>query len=271
MPDQQSNFFPPGKNRTDAIAAGFRFGHIGTHTSRTIMLEEISRTFATVPADAKSSAYATAIVEENCLGKDTASTRRLTLQRLRELYAFDVVVPIFRILRRVWDLDERGRPLLALLTCLARDPLLLATADVIVGLPQGAEFPRAAMRQALATVVGERLNESTLNKVVRNAASSWTQSGHLEGRTFKFRHPVQPTSATVAFALYLAHAAGLPVKESLASGWIKVLDCNAATATEMATAAKRLGLLDLRMSGDVIDLNLDRLDPIYVMSPQGRR
>jgi hypothetical protein len=61
------------------------------------------------------------------------------------------------------------------------------------------------------------------------------------------------------------------VKESLTSGWVKILDCGASMATEMATAAKRLGLLDLRMAGDVIELNLNRLDPVYLMAPQGRR
>lgn len=271
MPEQLTSFLPTTKNRSDAVAAGFRFGHIGTHTSRTIMLDEISRTFAAVPADAKSSDYPIAIVDENCLGKETASTRRLTLQRLRELYALDIAFPVFRILRRLWDIDERGRPLVALLVCLARDPLLLATADVIIALPEGAEFPRTTMRDALAAAVGDRLNESTLNKVLRNAASSWTQSGHLQGRTFKFRRAVQPTPASVAFALYLSRVAGLPVKESLTSGWVKILDCGASMATEMATAAKRLGLLDLRMAGDVIELNLNRLDPVYLMAPQGRR
>lgn len=263
-------FFPPTRNRADAIAAGFRFGHIGTHTSRTIMLEELAATFTAVPIDSRLPAYAEAIVEENCLGKQTVSTRRLTLQRLRELYALDPAVPIFRILRRLWDLDRQSRPLLALLASLARDPLLLATADVIMSLPEGAEFQRTAMREALAKTVEDRLNESTLNKVVRNTASSWSQSGHLEGRTFKFRRVVRPTPAAVAFALYLAHAAGLAIEESLASGWIKVLDCSVSAALELATAAKRLGLLDLRMAGDVIDLNLDRLDPASLASPQAR-
>lgn len=263
-------FFPPTRNRGDAIAAGFRFGHIGTHTSRTIMLDELTAVLAAVPANGKPDEYVAAIVEENCLGKQTVSTRRLTLQRLRELYALDPAVPLFRILRRIWDLDEQGRPLLALLTSLARDPLLLATADVVLSLPEGAEFQRTAMREALAKAVEDRLNESTLNKVVRNAASSWSQSGHLQGRTFKFRRLVSPTPATVAFGLYLARAAGLAVEESLSSGWVQVLDCSAAAALELATAAKRLGLLDLRMAGDVIDLNLDRLDPAYAAAPQAR-
>jgi len=234
------------------------------------MLQELSATFAAVPIESKSSEYPRAVVEENCLRKQTVSTRRLTFQRLRELYALDPVVPLFRILRRLWNLDERSRPLVALLAALARDPLLLATADAIISLPAGAEFQRAAMRDALAKAVEERFNESTLNKVVRNAASSWSQSGHLEGRTFKFRRLISPTPASVAFALYLAHAAGLDVKESLNSGWIKVLDCSASAALELATAAKRLQLVDLRMAGDVIDLRLDRLDPAYLIASQPR-
>ncbi len=270
MANTHLTFFPPTRNRGDAIATGFRFGHIGTHTSRTIMLDELTAVLAAVPKNGRPDAYRTAIVEENCLGKQTVSTRRLTLQRLRELYALDPAVPIFRILRRLWDLDSQSRPLQALLASLARDPLLLATADIILGLPEGAEFQRTAMREVLARTVEGRLNESTLSKVVRNAASSWSQAGHLEGRTFKFRRLVRPTPAAVAFALYLARAAGLAVQDSLVSGWIKALDCSASAALELATAAKRLGLVDLRMAGDVIDLNFDRLDPAYLASQQVR-
>jgi hypothetical protein len=259
-------FFPATPDRSGALRAGFRFGHIGTHTSRTIMLNELTAVLAAVARNGKPDQYRAAIVDDNCLGKQTASTRRLTLQRLRELYALDPAVPIFRILRRLWDLDGQSRPLLALLASLARDPLLLATADAVLSLPEGAEFQRTAMREALSKAVEDRLNDSTLSKVVRNAASSWSQSGHLAGRTFKFRRHVRPTAATVAFALYLAQAAGLAVDESFSSGWINVLDCSAPNALQLAADAKRLGLVDLRMAGDVIDLNVARLDPAYAAS-----
>jgi len=263
-------FFPPTRNRADAITAGFRFGHIGTHTSRTIMLEELTVALASVPLESKAPAYAEAIIQENCLGKQTISTRRLTFQRLRELYALDPNIPIFRILRRAWDSDVDGRPLLALLCGLARDPLLLATADVVIGLPEGGEFQRTAMRAVLAEGVHDRLNESTLNKVVRNAASSWSQSGHLDGRTFKFRRTVRATPHTVAFALYLAHAANFPAKESLSSGWLRVLDCGVSSALELAMSAKRLGLIDFQMGGDVIDLKFARLDPAFSLASHAR-
>jgi hypothetical protein len=127
------------------------------------------------------------------------------------------------------------------------------------------------MREALARAVHDRLNESTLNKVVRNAASSWSQSGHLEGRTFKFRRAVRATPSSVSFALYLAHVAGFSTEESLGSGWVRVLDCNSSAALELATAAKRLGLIDLRISGDIVELRLDRLEhPSFANSPHAR-
>lgn len=227
------------------------------------MLDELETALAAVSAEAGPDAYVEAIVEQNCLGKQTVATRRLSLQRLRELYSLDPSVPLFRILRRLWSIDSEGRPLLALLVSLARDPLLLSTAESICGMTDGAEFQRNVMREAIAANVGDRLNESTLNKVVRNAASSWCQAGHLSGRTFKYRRTVHPTPASIAFALFLARAAGFPVEEGLTSGWVRILDCGKSETLELATAAKRLGLIDLRMAGDVIDIQLDRLDPLF--------
>ena len=69
-----------------------------------------------------------------------------------------------------------------LLAALARDPLLMASAPAILTLAPGTEMFRQAMRDALRSAVGDRLNDATLDKVIRNAASSWTQSGHLRGR-----------------------------------------------------------------------------------------
>ena len=201
-------FAPSSGPGADSQRAGLRFGAKGTHTSRTIMLAELRGLFSAVPMDGRWEDYAAAIVEDNCLGKPTASTRRLTLQRLKELYCLDPNLPIFCILRRLWTVDGPGRPLLALSAALARDPLLTATAPAVLPLPDGAEFQRGAMRDCLQSAVGDRLNESILDKVVRNAASSWTQSGHLEGRTFKFRRRVEATPSTVAFGLYLGYTAG---------------------------------------------------------------
>ena len=261
MNEGRHPFFPSTRDRAKAIQVGFRFGHVGTHSSRTMMFEELSAVLAAVPAPAAEEAYAAAIIDDNCLGKQTVANRRHSRQHLRELYSFDPATPLFRVLARLWPMDVAGRRLLALLATLARDPLLLSTAPVIVGLPETGEFQRGAMRSAIEKAAGERLGEATVDKVIRNTASSWAQSGHLQGRTFKIRRLVKATPATVAFALYLADAAGFHGQGALGSAWLRVLDCGESRATELALEAKRLGLIDLRTAGDVFDLDLTRLDP----------
>ena len=259
--EQKSSLFPIAGAAPAAAAVGFRFGAKGTHTSRTMMFEELRRVLQATTPDAQRADYAAAIIDGNCLSKPTGATRRLTNQRLGELYGLDPVIPLFRVLRRLWDVEHEGRPLLALLAAMARDPLLAATCPAIVFLPANAEFQRDVMKSALRAVVGNRLNDRTLQKVCRNAASTWAQSGHLEGRTFKKRRIVVPSPSAVAFAIYLANAAGFRGAEIFSCAWLRVLDCDPSRARHLAVEAKRLSLLDLRMAGDIVELNLSRLDP----------
>jgi hypothetical protein len=254
-------FFPPTGPNGVAAKYGFRIGDKGTHSSRTLMLAELSAVLAAAPDNADRTDYASTIIEGNCLGKPTASTRRLSNQRLGELYALDPFAPVFRVLRHLWNIDVSARPLLALLAALARDPLFMASAPPILSLPVGVELQRASVRAALRAVVGDRMNDAVLDKVVRNVASSWTQTGHLQGRTFKIRQRVQAQPTSLAFALYLGHAAGFRGEALLTSGWVAALDCTASSARTLTLEAKRLGLIDFRSAEDVIEFGLERLDP----------
>jgi hypothetical protein len=252
------NFIP---DHTGAARTGFRLGDKGTHTSRTIMLEDLSLVLASAAPDARRADYATEIIEHNCLAKDTLATRRLSNQRLGELYALDPAVPLFRVLRRLWLMDEFGRPLLAMLAAIGRDPLLAASAAAVLPLGEGDSLNREQLARAIAAQVGERLSPATADKVARNVASSWEQSGHLEGRTFKRRRRVTATPHSIAFALYLGRAAGYRGQDLLTDPWVAVLDCSPTAAHQLALEAKRMGLIDMRSAGDVISIELDRLDP----------
>jgi hypothetical protein len=249
----------------DALKVGFRLGSKGTHSSRTVMLEEIGILLKATRPDAKRADYAAAVIEANCLSKRTASSRRLTNQRLGELYGLDTSIPLFRVFRRLWDMDADGRPLLALLTSLARDPLLVATWPVLASIPPGAELQRDQLREAIRTLVGTRLNENIIEKVCRNVASSWTQSGHLRGRTFKERQTVIATPGNAAFAIYLAHAAGCRGATVFASFWFQVIDCDPSSGRRLALEAKQLGLIDLRMAGEVVEFDLARLTHVTAL------
>ena len=246
---------------TRATKAGLRFGDRSVHTSRTIMLVELGDLLAAVPPGAVRSDYATAIVDENVLGKATAATRRWTNQRLGELYALDPRAPIFRVLRRLWRVDVPGRPRLAMLCALARDPLLRSTASAVLALPVGAELVRSRFLDEVRRVAGTRLNEAVLEKVARNAASSWAQSGHLQGRMRKMRLRVAPTPGSLTMALWLGAVEGLAGQALLDCRWTRVLDRSGQEVLPVALQARQLGLLQARVGGGVVEIDVSRVDP----------
>jgi len=239
--------------------AGFRWGKKGTHTSRTIMLDELQALLTSCRPDATPEEYVSAIIEDNCLGKRTLATRRLSLQRLSELYALDPKVLLFRIMRHFWYADHSGKKILALLLALARDPLLRATANTVVVMRPGEELARQPMLDALNRTAGGRFNEGTLNKIMRNAASSWTQTGHLKGRSHKIRQSVTTTAFTTAYALLLGYLTGTRGSTLFETPWAQVLVTPPNELINLAMDARRLGLIDMSQAGGVVEVAFPRL------------
>ena len=242
-----------------AAKMGFHVGDKGMHTSRTMMLAELSQLLESVPGEVARADYEAAIKKDNCLHKRTVATRKLTFQRLKELYALDSNVLLFRLLRDLWQRNESSRPLLALSIALARDPLLRVTAPVVLNLGYGQELSRQAMLETLSDSVGHRFNEAILDKIARNASSSWSQSGHLQGRVRKIRQRVDPTAAACTMALLLGYLLGRRGQLLFETSWVSVLDASSAELLAVAGDARRLGLLDLKQSGAIIDVSFPRL------------
>jgi hypothetical protein len=236
---------------------GFRVGARGTHSSRTIMLNELALLFS---ATGFSGDLKKAIVDDNALGKSSGSGRALSLQRLSELYCFDSKVPAFRIFRVLCKRDPTALSQLALLMAIARDPLLRASARPILGLAPNSELMRDSVRNAIASAVGSRMNEAVLNKVVRNTASSWTKTGHLVGRTLKRRARVHANQTAFVFALWLAQQSGFVGAEIFDNGWMAALDLNPAAARSLAERAHVTGLINYRTLGDNFELDTSPLE-----------
>lgn len=223
------------------------------------MIEELSALFRAATPTANRATYRSQIVDHNCLGKRTVSNRKLSDQRLSELYALDPGVVLFRLMRHFWQADERGRPSLALLLALARDPLLRMTTAPILRLRPGEELGRQALTDALNRGTGSRFNDASLDKIVRNTAASWTQSGHLAGRNRKMRQIVRPTPEVVTYALVLGYILGARGPALLETLWVKVLDVGGDELIYIAMDAKRAGYIDIKAGGGVVEMTLDRL------------
>jgi len=240
---------------------GFKFSDGGAHISRTMMLSELEAALSAVPAGSGSDDYRAAVLGRNVLGKTTDSTRKKTLRHMRELYALDEAVPIFGLLRKLQAVDRGASlPLLAIQVAWSRDPLLRATTQPVLDAATGDRVERASLVQAFEEVFPNQYSAATLKTTTQNAASSWTQAGHLGGVVKKVRMQIKPTPVAVTMALFLGQLAGHHGAEVFASPWVRLLDLGTDRARAMAMEAHRAGLLNLRAVGDVVDLCFPMLD-----------
>ncbi len=241
------------------VSLGFRGGTTSVHTSRTMMLDELSLVLARVAPNATAEAYISAIVDENILGKRTQTTRQRTAKRLTELYSLDPACTVFRLLRHFWPADRIGQPMLAFLAASTRDPLLREATPFVLSVP--------AKALVNATQIGEHLNQkyparfrpTTLHSTARNLASSWTQAGFLTGKVKKKRSRPNITPVVAAFACVLGYLGGSRGKLSLDSTWTRLLDRSPAELTDLLIEASRQGWLNHKAAGSVVEITFPGL------------
>jgi hypothetical protein len=238
---------------------GFKFSSGGAHISRTMMLSELSAVLASVPQGSGAADYRQAILRRNVLGKTTDSTRQKSLRHLRELYALDETTPIFGVLRSLYATDPASLPLLAVLVAWARDPLLRATTQPVMDAVEGERVEAGSLARALEVAFPNHYSDLNRSKIARNAASSWTQSGHLVGRVKKIRKRIKPAIAGVTMAFFLGDIAGYHGAAVFSNPWCRLLDLDSDRAKAMGFDAHRAGLLNLRAVGEVIELSFPLL------------
>lgn len=235
------------------------FEYRATHASRTLMVSDLATLLASV-GHGTLEEYKEAILEENVLGRKSASARRKAWEHLRALYSLDKENPIFSALSTLAAEDEASVPLLALMSGATRDLLLRSTAGRISDTPFGSEVSPGDMSAEIEEKFPNRFSASNSNEMGRRTLSSWTQAGHLAGRTRRVRDRARPSVGSVAFALYLGHLSGvrgLPLYETF---WAGLLDASDGEMDALAFAASQRGLMEYRRMGDVAEFGFSALD-----------
>ncbi|NBK25545.1 MAG: hypothetical protein EOM68_26435 [Spirochaetia bacterium] len=236
---------------------GFRYTRNGTHSARTIMIDELELLFEAVDdASAPHQIYFDAIVSENCLGKQSGKTRILTAKHLIAMYGLDPDLAVFRLLRFFVGKDEKGSALSAALCAFARDPLFRVTVPYICSCPRGARIEREVLESFLEEKEPGRYSPASLTSISQNINSSWTKTGHLSGRGIKIRTQAEPTIANTAYAVILATLMGYRGKALFDSDLIRMLDVPAGRAMELAQQASEKGWLIYKRIGDIIEVGI---------------
>jgi len=223
------------------------------------MLEALGQLLASTPVGATHEDYRVAIMEDNVLGKSTASTRLWTWKKLRELYGLDSRLAVFRCFRRLWETDSEGRPLLAILCACARDPLLRMSASVVLQAPAGSVVGPEDFANHIAEVARDRFSPTSLKAIGNRLCSSWTQSGHLVGGKVRRRSRPVATPEAIAYALVLGRLAGARGPLLFSTFWTTLLDAPRESLYQLAAVASQRGWIDFRRAGSVVDVGFSSL------------
>ncbi|HCC55545.1 MAG TPA: hypothetical protein DEQ20_11605 [Desulfobulbaceae bacterium] len=242
-------------NNNKLTRFGFSFARGGAHTARTMMQEELGALLSYVDRpEAGKADYLHAIDEENCLGKRSGKTRILTYRHLVDLYSLDPAIVLYRALLFFWQRDPAGQPLLAVLCTFARDSIFRSTASFVLDSPEGATITREALEELIDAREPGRFSKATLKSTAQNINSTWTKSGHIEGRVRKIRARAVPTAGSVSYALLLGYLTGVRGESLFKTEYAKLLDCSFERAIEFAEEASRKGWIVFKRVGKVIEV-----------------
>jgi hypothetical protein len=237
------------------LRTGFKLKGGGPHQSKTMMLADLGVLLAAHMECRPNEA----VVGDNLLGKPSVRAREAAAYQLRQLYGVgDAPPPISLALFALWRRDPPGRPLLALLCALARDPTLRDSADVVLDAQLGTQVRAPEFAAAYEIRQPGRLGANSAASLSRNAASSWMQAGHLLGAVRKTRVRAKPTPAIAAYAALLASICGFGGASLLECRWLDILDRPAEDRLALLRQAEGLGLVRVRQAGDVLEIDVRR-------------
>lgn len=255
--DEERVWFRGGVEPRALQTLGFRTSGGGAHQAKTMMASELSSILTAEPLEL--SDLRCLVLEANALGKSTAAARSGALRHLRSLYGLGKHFVVTDALRLVWRIEAEGRPILALLCALARDPLLRDSSGAVLEVPIGQRAGASEIAQLLARRHPDRFSPAMLKSLSQNCASTWTQSGHLTGKVKKLRTRARPTPVAAAYAALLASLAGFGGPALIASPWLDVLDVSASERLSLLRRAEGHGLVRVRAAGDVVEVVVEPL------------
>lgn len=154
--------------------------------------------------------------------------------------------------------DPASLPLLAGLIALRRDLFMTVTAERVLATPLGAAVTSDDLTTTVRQVLPDLdLGTSTLAKIGRNTGASWTQTGHLSGRSRKTRRHVVATPSAITMATALAWQEGARGRFLLNTRYTQFLDLVPERTEQLLGAANRSGLLTARLGGGMVDIAIE--------------
>ena len=226
--------------------------------ARSMMLSEF-RLLLQESREASLADFRRLIEEENLLGKPTFASRQKSIRHLIELYGLDASQALFRVLLRFATLAPDSLPLLALVCVFCRDPQLRGSFTLLEQTNPATPIPRRLMEEHLETLFPDRFSPAMKQSLAQNVNTTWTVTGHLQGRATKTRTIPTPSFLATTYALFAGYLAGLRGDFLLQSVFSRLVAVSPPQAIEHLKEASKQGFLRLRHAGGVTEIDFSPL------------
>jgi len=249
------------KSKTEILEEfGFTYKKSGVHTKRTMMSNDLRTLLEYIPEETASlEDYRRCIIEDNCLGKRSGVTRKLSADYLANLYILNKNILIFKAFYYFWKRDDSSHEQLCLLSSYVRDGVLRDSFDYIKNLPKGSISVKKDYEENINEQHPGRFSTGSIQSLVRNLLSTWKQSGHLEGRINKKRCKLSPTLGAVAFSAFLSFISGERGIILFESEYFKLLECSRERAIDLMIQASNRGWLVFKQLREVVEISFPNL------------
>jgi hypothetical protein len=224
-----------------------------------MMLDELALLLKGTRADASREAIRKAVVEENLLGKPTASSREKTDFHLQRAYTLDYSKVLWRVLRQFFDMEPQALPLMALVLVYSRDVQLRKSFDLVSSLKAGEELTRVRMEAAMEVAFPDRYSAAMKKSLAQNVNGTWTATGHLMGHSHKHRSRPKPHWLATTYAMFVGYLAGVRGQVLLDSVYARLVGVDPLTAADHLSIGSAHGLLRFRNAGGVVETDFSTL------------
>ena len=238
------------------ISLGFSGNGTGGHMARSMMLNEITALCKNLPVDTVLEDYKKAILDANVLGKPTFSSRQKSLRHLVQLYSLDPKFALFRIFRKLTEIDTSSLPLFAVICAYCRDPQLRTSFTLIESLREGEVLPREKMESCLEEAYPNRYSVIMKQSLAQHVNATWTAAGHLIGRAIKKRTLPAPRFVASIYAMFAGYLTGLRGEMLLNSVFAHLAGHKDSTILQShLSSGSARGWLRYRSAGGVIEID----------------
>jgi hypothetical protein len=226
------------------------------HTSRTMMFAELEKV---MDYSIDSDEFLESL-SKNITGKKSNSGVEKTAIYLKKLYSLDVRHQPFIAFKYFWKIAETSdKSLLAFIYAINNDDLLAESIQVLQDTKLNEKALIELFEQNIERYHPKQYSENTRKSMAQNIASSWKQSGFIEGKIKNIRTQPKISYLVACLAFLLAYLKGDRGDFLWNSIGVKALLLNESKLRDLAIECAKRDLIQYQYAGSVTAISFNNL------------